>query len=131
MAQKFCECEGDTKPGCCPGGWQTVQVGSRFCSPAESRYHPIEGEACTSAWALEKCRIFVLGHPNLILAVDHKLLLSIFSPEQDLSEILMSRRSDSPIASIPKSKATPPVVNNVLPAYSEIMGPPNWVNPPS
>ena len=162
LAQKFCDCEGDIKPGCCPEGWQTVQVGSKFCTPAESRYHPIEGESCASAWALGKCRMFVLGHPNLILAVDHKPLLAIFSPEQELSEILnprlmnfkmktmayrfkpiyipgkahvvpdtMSRRSDSPIAIIPKRKAPPPVVNNVLPAYSETMGPPTWVTPPS
>ena len=91
LTQKFCECEGEPRPGCCPQGWQTVHVGSKFCSKAESNYHPIEGESCASAWALEKCRMFVLGHPNLTLAVDHKPLLAIFSPEHNLSEILNSR----------------------------------------
>ena len=42
LTQKHCTCPGNQLPGCCPTGWQTVYVGSRFCSPAESRYHPIE-----------------------------------------------------------------------------------------
>ena len=66
-------------------------IASHFCSPAESRYHPIEGEAFASAWALEKCRMFVLGQPQLILAVDHKPLLATLGPDQDLSTILNPR----------------------------------------
>ena len=162
LTQKFCDCPGDPRPGCCPTGWQTIHVNSKFNSPAESRYHPIEGEACASAWGLDKCRMFVLGHPNLILAIDHKPLLAIFGPDQDLSEILnprllnfklktmafrfkpihipgkahvvpdaMSRRSDSPIASLPKVSSPPPTVNNVLPAYSDSLAPPDWVSTPS
>ena len=38
-----CKCT-EIKPGCCKEGWVTVAVGSRFCTPAESRYAPIEGE---------------------------------------------------------------------------------------
>ena len=91
LTQKFCECEGPPSPLCCKTGWQTVMVGSKFCSPAESRYHPIEGEACASAWALDKCRMFVLGHPSFILAVDHKPLLATLGPDQDLSAILNPR----------------------------------------
>ena len=161
LTQKFCECPGDPKPGCCPTGWQTVYVGSKFCSPAESRYHPIEGEACASAWALDKCRFFVLGHPNLILAVDHKPLLAIFSKDQDLANLdnprllnfkikamafkfvpiyipgklhvvpdTLSRRSDSPIADLPTPSKAVPTVNNVLPEYSNSIGPPTWVSSP-
>ena len=87
LTQKYCSCPGDPIPGCCPSGWQTVFVGSRFCKQSESNYHPIEGEAAASAWALSKCRMFVLGHPNLLLAVDHKPLLAIFGPNQELGEI--------------------------------------------
>ena len=81
LTQKFCDCEGPPRPRCCPTGWQTIMVGSRFCTPAESRYHPIEGEACASAWGLDKCRMFVLGDPNLILAVEHKPLLATLGPD--------------------------------------------------
>ena len=91
LTQKCCDCEGPPRPGCCPTGWQTVMIASHFCSPAQSRYHPIEGEAFASAWALEKCRMFVLGHPHLILAVDHKPLLATLGPDQDLSTILNPR----------------------------------------
>ena len=54
LCQKHCGCE-STSPGCCSSGWQTVFCGSRFCSPAEARYAPIEGEATSAAWGLEKC----------------------------------------------------------------------------
>ncbi|GFO47136.1 transposon tf2-6 polyprotein [Plakobranchus ocellatus] len=53
-------------------------IGSRFTSPAESRYAPIEGEALAVVDALEKTRYFVLGCPNLIIAVDHRSLLKVF-----------------------------------------------------
>ena len=162
LTQKFCDCEGPPRPRCCPTGWQTIMVGSRFCTPAESRYHPIEGEACASAWGLDKCRMFVLGNPNLILAVDHKPLLATLGPDQDLSTLLnprllnfklktmafrfkpvyipgkanvvpdtMSRRNDSPITELPPCSAPPPMVNNVLPEYSNTSGPPDWVSPPT
>ena len=58
-------------------GWKVTFVGSRFCSPAESRYAPIEGESLAVAWSLEKAKYFVLGHPDLIVAVDHQPLLKL------------------------------------------------------
>ena len=42
LTQKFCSCN-STIPGCCPTGWQTIHVSSKFNSPAVARYHPIEG----------------------------------------------------------------------------------------
>ena len=60
LTQKHCSCPGAPLPGCCPTGWQTVYCGSRFCSPAESRYHL----------------------NNLILCVDHKPLLAILGNKQ-------------------------------------------------
>ena len=77
LLQKHCHCA-STKPFCCKRGWKVALVGSRFTSPAESRYHPIEGEALAVVDALEKAKHFVLGCQNLIIAVDHKPLEKIF-----------------------------------------------------
>ena len=90
LTQKVCNCEASL-PGCCHDGWQTIHVASKFNSPAVSRYHPIEGEAFAASWALEKCKLFVLGHPNLTLAVDHKPLLAILGPCQELAEVINPR----------------------------------------
>ena len=160
LTQKFCNCPGEPKPGCCLSGWQTIFVASPFNTPAESKYHPIEGEACASAWALDKCRMFVLGHPNLILVVDHKPLLAILGLGQDLSVLTprllnfkqksmayrfkpihipekihvvpdtITRRHDSPITKLPKPATTPPPSNNVLPEYKDVLAPPGWVSQP-
>jgi hypothetical protein len=56
-----------------------VLAGSRFTKPAESRYAPIEGEALGVAYGLQQCRKFVLGCPDLVVAVDHKPLTRILN----------------------------------------------------
>ena len=77
LTQKVCSCEGDPKPCWSPSGWQTIYVGSRFCTPAEPRYHPIEGEACASAWALDKCRaLFLYIHSCFLLGTTSPSSLS-------------------------------------------------------
>ncbi len=43
-------------------------MGSRFCSQAEQRYAPIEGEALAAAWGANKCRYYLLGIKNWLLA---------------------------------------------------------------
>ena len=78
LYQKHCRCPPPHKPFCCKEGWKTVLVGSRFTSPAESRYAPIEGEALAIVEGLYKSRHFVVGCPDLIIAVDHKPLLKVF-----------------------------------------------------
>ena len=85
LLQKHCSCT-SAKPFCCRTGWKVTLVGSRFTSSAESRYAPIEGEALAVVDALNKTRHFVLGCPNLIIAVDHKPLLKVFS-DRSLDEI--------------------------------------------
>ena len=72
LLQKHCSCT-DIKPFCCPMGWKITLVGSRFTYAADSSYPPIEGEALAVSDALEKARYFVLGCPDLIIAVDHNL----------------------------------------------------------
>ena len=78
LFQKHCKCPG-THPFCCREGWKITMVGSRFTHAAETRYAPIEGEALAAAYALDKARFFILGCSKLILAVDHKPLLRIFT----------------------------------------------------
>ena len=89
LTQKHCTCPVRLQPvpGCCPTGWQTVYCGSKFCTPAESRYHPIEGEALAATYGLHKCKFFVLGLENLILTIDHKPLLPIFGQDHHLEDI--------------------------------------------
>ena len=84
LSQKHCECKVDAStqlhtPNCGKGHWRLILAGSRFTKPAESRYAPIEGEALAVAYALQQCRVFVLGSPNLIVAVDHKPLTRILN----------------------------------------------------
>ena len=74
--QKYCKCPADT-PTCCKEGWKLCLVGSRFTSPAESRYAPVEGEALAVAEALKKTRHFTLGCKKLTVGVDHKPLLGL------------------------------------------------------
>ena len=162
LTQKYCSCS-SLLPGCCSSGWQTVYVGSRFCSSAESRYHPIEGEALAIFYGLEKCKFFILGLPNLILCVDHNPLLAIFSDNQSLEAIhnprllnyklksmryrfsvhhipgkknvipdTMSRRSDSPnISTTNRIQVDWTAQSNVSSGYSEHLGQPSWVSPPT
>ena len=87
LTQKHCSCSGDPTPGCCKTGWQTVFCGSKFCSPAESRYHPIEGEGQAVITGLEKCKFFILGIKNLTLCIDHKPLLAILGTKQSLADL--------------------------------------------
>ena len=160
LTQKHCACPGDPLPACCPTGWQTVFCGSRFCSPAESRYHPIEGEGQATITGLDKCKFFVMGLDNLILCIDHKPLIAILGDKQNLADIpnprimnfklksmmyrfkvryipgkdhvipdAFSRRADSPIAQIATSKPNiQDTMSNVLPGYSDSLGPPSWVS---
>ena len=78
LYQKHCKCPPPPKPFCCKEGWRTVLVGSKFTSPAESRYAPVEGEALAVVEGLNKAKHFVIGCPDLIVVVDHKPLLKIF-----------------------------------------------------
>ena len=77
LSQKHCQCS-DITPTCCPDGWKLILAGSRFTKPAESRYHPVEGEALAVAYALHKTRYYIQGCKKLIIATDHRPLLKIF-----------------------------------------------------
>jgi len=86
LAQKHCECDVSLSYGCCPDGWKITLAGSRFLSPAEQNYAPVEGEALAVAWALEQTRYFTMGCDDLKVIVDHKPLTKIFG-DRRLDEI--------------------------------------------
>ena len=79
LTQKHCACRPPHHPGCGDGHWKLVFAGSRFTKGSESRYAPIEGEALAVVFGLQRCRMFIMGAPNLILAVDHKPLIKILN----------------------------------------------------
>ena len=78
LAQKHCKCQPQHRPGFGDGHWKLVFAGSRFTKDSESRYAPIEGEALAAVFGLQRCRMFVMGSPNL-MAVDHEPLTKIFN----------------------------------------------------
>ena len=56
------------------GQWKVVQAGSRFLSPAESRYAMIELELLAIVWAAKKTTSFITG-VQFELMTDHKPLI--------------------------------------------------------
>lgn len=86
LSQKHCSCPYADDPLCGEGHWKVVCAGSRFTRPAESRYAPIEGEAVAVSFALDSCKMFTMGCPNLVVAIDHKPLVRIFN-DRRLDEI--------------------------------------------
>ena len=61
-------------------------MGSRFLQDAENRYAPVEGECLAVVYGLQKCKYFLLGCEDLIVATDHKPLLGILN-ERCLADI--------------------------------------------
>jgi hypothetical protein len=74
LLQKHCTCPAEV-PVCCEGGWHVTLAGSRFLSPAEQRYAPVEGEALVVAWGLEQTKYFTRGCNDLLIITDHKPLV--------------------------------------------------------
>ena len=63
-----------------------ITCGSRFFTPAEARYHPIEGELLGVAWALEKTKVYTLGSDRFVVLVDHKPLIGLLE-KRELGDI--------------------------------------------
>ena len=78
LSQKYCSCD-VLAPNCGEGHWRITLCGSRFCTPAEARYSPTEGEALAAVYGLQQCKEFLIGCPDVILATDHQALLSILN----------------------------------------------------
>jgi hypothetical protein len=62
-----------------PTVWKTVQAGSRFLSPAETRYAMVELELLAICWATNKCKMFIEGLPRAQFEIwtDHAPLVPI------------------------------------------------------
>ena len=56
-----------------------VQCGSRFLTGAESRYSTIELELLATAWAMSKCKLYLLGLQHFTLMTDHRPLIPILN----------------------------------------------------
>ena len=89
LLQKHCTCTNGL-PDCCPDGWKITLAGSRFLTPTEQRYAPIEGEALAVAWSLEQTRYFTQGCRKLLIVTDHKPLVKILG-DRTLDEISNTR----------------------------------------
>ena len=81
LFQKYCNCATEAGPVCGEDHWKLILAGSRLTSDAESRYAPVEGEALALVYGLEACQMFALGCPELLVTVDNKPLIKIFSDE--------------------------------------------------
>jgi len=66
--------------------WNLVQAGSRFLTPAESRYAVIELELLAVAWAVAKCHMFLGGLQHFTVVTDHNPLIPILNSHR-LDEI--------------------------------------------
>ena len=89
LLQKHCACATNI-PGCCDSGWKVTLAGSRFLTAAEHHYAPVEGEGLAVAWGLEQTTYFTQGCDNLVVVIDHKLLVKIFG-DRTLDEISTTR----------------------------------------
>lgn len=89
LLQKHCKCD-SSKPFCCPTGWHVTLFCSRYLTEAESRYAAVEGESLAVVYGLEKTRHFVLGCTDLVIAVDHKPLIGLFT-KRSLEDIPNAR----------------------------------------
>ena len=56
-----------------------IFAGSKTENAAQRRYCPIEGECLAAAYGVERCRMYALRCPDLILAVNHKPLINILN----------------------------------------------------
>ena len=67
---------------CCPDGWKTCLVGSRFTNRAEGSYSATEGEMLAIQDSFKKSKFFTLGCDDLIVGTDHKPLLGILNNKE-------------------------------------------------
>ena len=79
LMQKHCKCSGLPDPNCGLGHWKLVFAGSKTTNESQSRYSPTEGECLAAMHGLQRCRMYTLGCPNLILATDHNPLTGILN----------------------------------------------------
>ena len=71
---------------CADGQQALIHCGSRFVTDTESRYAMIELELLAVVWAMQKCKLYLLGISKFNLIVDHRPLVPILN-SKGLDEI--------------------------------------------
>ena len=79
LFEKHCNCATNAGPACSEDHWKSISASSQLIIDAESRYTPVEGEVLALVYGLEACQMFILGCPELLVTVDLKALIKIFS----------------------------------------------------
>ena len=78
LLQKYCDCW-DILPNCCKTGWRLVFAGS-LVIPKVYTLPSMEGQFIAVVNALDKCKMFINGCPNLLVVCDHKPLVTGINP---------------------------------------------------
>ena len=129
LVQKYCTCA-EVTPICCVGGWKVCMVGSRFTSPAEQNYSPVEGELQAVVDGLHKTRYYTQGCEKLIVGVDHKPLLGIINGKrlEDIDNMRLRRLKEKTfgwkfdIVHIPGRKnCAPDAMSRGVPQVAELV----------
>jgi len=68
--------------------WKPIAYASRYPTPTEANYHPIEMEMLAIVWGYEKMSKYNHGLPDVTLETDHKLLIPIVN-NKPLHDMLM------------------------------------------
>jgi hypothetical protein len=59
--------------------WHPVTCASRFLTPTERNYHPIEIEMLAVTWGCKKMHMYLHGLPRFLVETDHKPLIPILN----------------------------------------------------
>ena len=86
LLQKYCIYPTEKAAVCGPEGWHVIFAGCRFYTNTEHWYAFINGEAAAITWSLEKCYIFIMGCPNVIVVTDPQPPTGIFG-DRDFSKV--------------------------------------------
>ena len=60
------------------GAHQLITCGSRFLKDAETNYAVVELELLAIQWAIQKCRLYIVGS-NFMVITDHQTLIGIMN----------------------------------------------------
>ena len=59
--------------------WKVVDCASRFLTPTEQNYHPIEMEMLAITWGCHRMGKYLHGLPHFVIETDHKPLIPILN----------------------------------------------------
>ena len=59
--------------------WRLIDANSRWYTDTESRYAIVKLELAAAEWAVQKCKLDLMGLPTFTLVVDHQALVPILN----------------------------------------------------